>query len=123
MAALYDKYKSRGFVVLAFPSNDYHQEKESDAEILDYVHTNFPEVAFPIFSKSVLKSNVVFKVCELHTGESPEWNFHKYLVDGKGKAVKSYGHRISPFEMEEDIVKLLEDNEDEKNAQQIPQTY
>jgi glutathione peroxidase len=108
-------YKSRGFVVLAFPSNDYHQEKETDKEILDYVQTNFPQVNFPIFSKSALESNVVFQMCKRHTGEVPEWNFHKYLVNGEGRAVKSFGHRVSPLEMEEDIIKLLEENEEKKN--------
>lgn len=101
-------------MVLAFPSNDYHQEKETDAEILEYVQTHFPEVHFPIYSKSPLKSNVVFQLCERQTGESPQWNFHKYLVNSEGKAVKSFGHRVSPEEMEEDIVKLLDANDSVK---------
>jgi glutathione peroxidase-family protein len=39
-----------------------------------------------------------------------DWNFHKYLVDGRGRAVKSYGHRVQPMDIEEDIVALLEEN-------------
>ena len=38
-------------------------------------------------------------------------NSHKYLVNGQGHAIKSYGHRIPPMEIEEDIVSLLEENE------------
>eukprot|EP00804_Cyclotella_cryptica_P006179 CCRYP_015266-RA/>CCRYP_015266-RA protein AED:0.47 eAED:0.47 QI:0/-1/0/1/-1/1/1/0/124 len=122
LAALHEKYRHRGFTVLAFPSNDFHQEKETDGEILEYVQENFPQVSFPIFSRSPLASNVVFQLCQRHTGEALGWNFHKYLVNGEGRAVKSYGHRVAPLEIEEDIVKLLEENE-EKGSQQVPQTY
>jgi len=100
--------------VLAFPSNDFHQEKETNEEILDYVNTNFPEVHFPIFSRSSLATNLVFQLCKSHTGESVEWNFHKYLVNGQGHAIKSYGHRVQPMEIEEDIISLLEENEKRK---------
>lgn len=62
LAILSDKYNSRGFNVLAFPSNDFHQETGTDEEILEYVNEHFPEVHFPIFSKSPLSSNMVFQV-------------------------------------------------------------
>ncbi len=48
--------------MLAFPSNDFHQETGTDEEILEYVNEHFPEVHFPIFSKSPLSSNMVFQV-------------------------------------------------------------
>ena len=59
---------------MAFPSNDFHQEKDTNAEILDYVKTHFPEVHFPIFSRSLLATNMVFKLCQKHTQEGVEWN-------------------------------------------------
>lgn len=121
MAVLYDKYRGRGFTVLAFPSNDFNQEKETDAEILDYVRTTFPEVAFPLFSRAPLASHAVFRLCEKHTREGVAWNFHKYLVDGAGRAVKSYGHRVQPMDIEEDILALLHENE--KRRAQVPQTH
>lgn len=107
--------------MLAFPSNDFHQEKDTDAEILEYVRTNFPEVSFPLFRRSPLSTNTVFQLCERHTGEAPGWNFHKYLVDGEGRAVKSFGHRVSPLEMEVDIAiaRMLEENE---RGRQVPVT-
>lgn len=54
-------------------------------------------------------------------GEKPEWNFHKYLVDGQGRAVKSYGHRVQPMDIENDIIALLAEND--KQKLQVPQTY
>jgi len=121
LAFLHDKLKNRGFHVLAFPSNDFHQEKDTDAEIWEYVQTNFPQAKFPIFARAPLASNTVFRLCERHTGEAVAWNFHKYLVDGQGRAVKSFGHRVPPMAMEEDILQLL--HETERRRFQVPQTH
>jgi glutathione peroxidase-family protein len=43
---------------------------------------------------------------------------HKYLVNGQGRAIKSYGHRVPPMQIEKDIVVLLEENE--KQKMQVP---
>ena len=119
LAVLHNKYSKRGFTVLAFPSNDFHQEKDTNEEILSYVNKNFPQVTFPLFSRAPLKTNMVFQLCEKQTHEKVEWNFHKYLVDGSGRAVRSYGHRVQPMDIEEDIVRLLDDRE----MMKVPQTH
>lgn len=107
--------------MLAFPSNDFNQEKDTNEEILDYVQTNFPEVRFPLFSRAPLSTNMVFQLCQKHTQEKVEWNFHKYLVNGEGRAVKSFGHRVQPIDIEADIIALLDENE--KLKMQVPQTH
>jgi len=114
LAVLHNKYHARGFNVLAFPSNDFNQEKDTDEEILDYVRSNFPEVKFPIFSRGSLADNTVFRMCAEMTGDAVKWNFHKYLINGKGEAVKSYGHRVQPMDIEDDIRRTLATNEKEK---------
>lgn len=121
------------FNVLAFPSNDFHQEKETNEEILSYVQTNFPEVTFPLFSRAPLSSNMVFQLCQKQTQSKVEWNFHKFLVDGDGKCVKSYGHRVQPMDIEEDIVRLIMLEEEKRKSGgggggvsgglQVPVTY
>jgi len=118
LAVLHNKYSKRGFTVLAFPSNDFNQEKDTNEEILSYVKENFPQVTFPLFSRAPLKTNMVFQLCEKQTRDKVEWNFHKYLVDGSGRAVRSYGHRVQPIDIEEDIVRLLDDRE-----MKVPQTH
>ena len=74
LAILHERYKSRGFNVLAFPTNDFQQEKETNEEILDYVTSNFPEVHFPLFSKAPLATNMVFQLCQKQTYVGPTWN-------------------------------------------------
>lgn len=49
------------------------------------------------------------------------YNSHKYLVNGEGRAVKSFGHRVQPMEIEDDIIALLDENE--KKKMQVPQTH
>jgi len=50
------------------------------------------------------------------------FNFsHKYLVNGEGRAVKSFGHRVQPLDIEDDIIALLDENEQLK--MQVPQTH
>ena len=46
---------------------------------------------------------------------------HKYLVNGEGRAVKSFGHRVQPIDIEADIIALLDENE--KLKMQVPQTH
>ena len=46
---------------------------------------------------------------------------HKYLVNGEGHAVKSFGLRVQPIDIEDDIVALLDENE--KIKMQLPQTH
>jgi hypothetical protein len=45
---------------------------------------------------------------------------HKYLVNGYGIAIKSYGHRVQPMSIEEDIVAFLDANDQLKH--QVPKT-
>lgn len=43
-------------------------------------------------------------------------------MNGQGRAVKSYGHRVQPMDIEADIVALLDENE-KGEKMQVPQTY
>ncbi|MGO8657501.1 glutathione peroxidase, partial [Rhizobium ruizarguesonis] len=48
---LYGEKRERGFVIAAFPANDFKgQEPGTDAEILDFCTSTY-DVSFPIFSK------------------------------------------------------------------------
>jgi glutathione peroxidase len=95
------KYAERGFTVLAFPSNDFGgQEPGSDADILVFCRDTY-HVTFPLFSKvAVLGSDAcpLYRYLQL---ESPskavvKWNFHKFLVDGDGNVIGSFGSKVPP---------------------------
>jgi glutathione peroxidase len=99
LEALYRKYKSRGLVVVGFPSNDFGgQEPGSNKEIAEFCRLTYG-VEFPMFEKSSvtsIKTNPLYAELLARTGESPKWNFHKYLVDRDGKQVTSFGTRVEP---------------------------
>jgi len=96
LEALYRKYRARGLVVLGFPMNDFGgQEPGSNKEIAAFCVNQYA-VDFPVFSKTGLKANPLFADLAKATGKSPQWNFHKYLVDRAGKRVQSFDTRVEP---------------------------
>lgn len=99
LEALYRRYKSRGLVVVGFPSNDFGgQEPGSNQEIAEFCRLTYG-VEFPMFEKSSvtsLKTNPLYATLLARTGQAPQWNFHKYLVDRNGNRVESFGTKIEP---------------------------
>ena len=99
LEALHAKYQARGLVVLGFPSNDFgQQEPGSSKEIADFCFNTYG-VKFPMFSKSVVRgpqANPLYTALAKATGQSPGWNFHKYLIDRSGKVVASFASKVEP---------------------------
>jgi glutathione peroxidase len=91
----------KGLVVLGFPSNDFGQlEPGNNKQIADFC-TNTYGVKFPMFEKSVVagaNANALYRELAQATGKSPQWNFHKYLIDRKGKVVGSYASNVTPLD-------------------------
>lgn len=96
---LHQKYQQRGFVVLGFPSGDFGgQELGSNKEIASFC-TNTFGIKFPMFAKSAVRgeqANPVFAELIRQTGESPKWNFHKYLIGRDGKVIGSWTSLTDP---------------------------
>ncbi len=99
LQALNEKYKSRGLVILGFPSNDFGQQEPGSAkEIADFCDRTYA-VKFPMFSKTSVKEaggSPVFDALAKATGERPKWNFHKYLVARDGKTAVSFTSKVEP---------------------------
>ena len=112
LEALYRKYRSRGLVVLGFPSNDFGgQEPGSNKEIASFCVNQYA-VDFPVFAKTELRKNPLYTDLARASGRSPQWNFHKYLVDRSGNQVQSFESAVEP-----DDVKLVGAIERLLNAQ------
>ena len=98
---LYKKYKSKGLVVLGFPSGNFrNQEYSSNKKIAEFCKNTYG-VKFPMFAKSnVIDSkdtlaNPLFKKLSV-LAEPPRWNFHKYLISRDGTFHKSFSSFTSP---------------------------
>ena len=96
---LYNKFKDHGFVVLAFPSNNFgRQEYDNNEEIKNFCEREY-NTTFPIFEKTdVVGDNVnsFYKMLKEKTSEEPAWNFHKYLINKHGTEVVSLNHEVRP---------------------------
>ena len=96
---LFVKYQSKGLVVLGFPSNDFGQQEPGSAkEIADFCFNTYG-VKFPMFSKAVVigpKRNALYDTLAKATGKTPQWNFHKYLIDRNGKVLASFASGVAP---------------------------
>ena len=96
LEALHRKYGSRGLVVLGFPMNDFGgQEPGSNKEISAFCVNQYA-IDFPMFAKTDLQANPLYRDLTNATGQAPKWNFHKYLVDRGGQRVQSFGSAVEP---------------------------
>jgi glutathione peroxidase len=108
---LYLRYKDRGFVVLAFPANDFMgQEPGSNEEIKGFCELKY-KITFPLFAKTSVKGaniNSLFKyLTEDSAFKGPvTWNFNKFLADGSGQVIGRYDSRVKPLDPE--IVAAIE---------------
>jgi glutathione peroxidase len=111
LQALSDKYASQGLVVLGVPCNDFGgQEPGSEAQIKDFCSTNY-KVAFPMTSKNAVvgaKAHPFYQwaVKQAGAAAAPKWNFHKYLINGKGELAATFGSRVAPTDAE--VTKAIE---------------
>lgn len=122
MRDLMERYGDTGnFAILVFPSDDYHQEKGTDEEIKQFVHTIMGDVAanspnLHVFAKSRLKENPVYKAFQSHLNlaegghDLVTGNFFKFLVDADGIARMRFTKKQPPLDFEGDIQQMLHDN-------------
>ncbi len=97
---LYSTYRDRGFVVVGFPSNDFgNQEPGKEKSIKSFCRLTYG-VEFPMYAKTRVKgedADPLYRSLADAAGQSPRWNFHKYLLDRKGRLVGSYGSSVEPL--------------------------
>src|SRR5262249_39658852 len=96
---LYEKYKSKGFVVLGFPANDFGaQEPGTNEEIKTFCTRNY-HVTFPMYSKVTVKGpgkTPLYKFLTESAGGEIRWNFTKFLVDEDGKVISRFESAVEP---------------------------
>ena len=98
---LWDKYKSRGLIVLGVPSNSFNQEKNSNSEVKEFCKVNF-DIDFPLSTITEVKGDKahdLFKWAKNNHGKSaiPKWNFHKILINKEGKVEDTFTSFTKPM--------------------------
>lgn len=99
LEALNQRFGSRGFTVLGFPSNDFQgQEPGSEKQIQEFCTLTYG-VKFPMFEKvHVLgaQATPLYQRLTRETGVAPGWNFHKYLIGRNGQVVAQFPSKVKP---------------------------
>ena len=98
LEAMYRKYKDRGLMVVGFPTNDFRQELATNKEIGEFCRLTY-DVQFPMIEKRAVTgeaADALYKQLRAATGQSPKWNFHKYLIAPGAKQVYSFATRVEP---------------------------
>ncbi len=112
---LYQRHRAQGFTILGFPCNQFGgQEPGDETAIQEFCTLNFG-VTFPLFAKVDVKGRAADPLFRHLTSRrrgllgtrAIKWNFTKFLVDDSGAAIRRYGPRCLPADIEPDIVGLL----------------
>jgi glutathione peroxidase len=102
---MYQKYKDKGFVILAFPANNFgKQEPGTEAEIKEFCTNSAYKVTFPLFSKISVKGEDMAPLYKYltQTEAKPKgkgdvgWNFEKFLIGKDGKVVGRFEAKTKP---------------------------
>ena len=100
LETLWDRYKDRGLVVLAVPSNDFRQELASEEAVKNFCETTF-DVSFPMTGISHVRGQQAHPLYqwlgrELGRDGQPRWNFHKVLIAPDGQPVAGWPSGVRP---------------------------
>lgn len=99
LEALYEEMSPKGFVILAFPSNEFGEQEPGTPEQIAAFAASSYHVTFPLFEK--VKTNgadaaPVYALLTRGGGGPPKWNFHKYVVGKNGEVVKGFPSKVTP---------------------------
>lgn len=105
LEALYQKYKDKNFLIIAFPCNDFGGQEPGDAEqIKTFCQKNYG-VSFLIMEKISIKGDNPHPIYQYLTQKEKNgvmsskvmWNFQKYLIDENGYLVNYYYSNTNPL--------------------------
>ncbi|MDX3808331.1 glutathione peroxidase [Bosea thiooxidans] len=98
---LWQRYQSRGLMLVAVPSNDFGgQEPLDGAAIAEAAHESYG-ATYTFVEKTVVKSPQAHPfyrwAASQKPAEAPRWNFHKYLIGHGGELIGGYPAGTDPL--------------------------
>lgn len=116
---LHQRYRSQGFEILAFPTNQFMNHEPGTNEQIKKFAREKAGAEFPLFAKGDVNGPLTMEVyrylrqnSELYdraTGEAREipWNFSKFLLDAKGQVVSFHKPQVDPLDLTNQIEAIL----------------
>jgi glutathione peroxidase len=104
LQALYDKYKSKGLVILGFPANEFGKQEPGDNKTIKEFCTSKYKVSFPMFSKVVVKGEGIVPFYKYLTDKNTDpkfagdidWNFAKFIIGRSGEITARFNASVDP---------------------------
>ncbi len=115
LETLWQSYRSRGLVVLGFPSNEFgRQDPGSNEEIAAFCQLNHG-VSFPMMAKVEVNGGNAHPLYQWLCKEAPgllgsksvKWNFTKFLIGRDGQVIRRYAPQDAPAKLAADIEAVL----------------
>ncbi len=115
LEALYQRFRERGFVVIATPCNQFGaQEPGSDDEIAEFCQTRF-STSFPVSARLEVNGPDAHPLYRYLCAGAPglmgtnsiKWNFTKFLVNRQGQVVDRFAPATKPEALDSAIESLL----------------
>ena len=100
LQTIWEKYQSKGLIVIGVPSNSFNQELETNEEVKNFCEAKFG-ISFPMTQKVEVKgknAHPFFKWANENYGTKaiPKWNFHKIIISKDGKVFETFSSMTNP---------------------------
>ena len=97
---LWTRYRDRGLMVVAVPSNDFGGQEPGDASEIHATANHVYGITFPLTEKAAVKGASPHPFYKWAASERPldvpRWNFHKYLVGRDGYIAEVFASAVEP---------------------------
>ncbi|MFW2542043.1 glutathione peroxidase [Primorskyibacter sp. 2E107] len=96
---LYDRYKDRGLIVLAVPSDDFNQELATGDQVKDFCAVNFG-LTLPMTDITHVRgpqAHAFYLWLKETAGWEPSWNFNKVLIGADRSVAGTWGSTARPL--------------------------
>jgi glutathione peroxidase len=101
---LWQRYRQRGLVLIAVPSNDFGGQEPLDGAAIAEAVRQSHGVSYVIAGKSAVRGQGAHPFYRWAAGqrpaETPRWNFHKYLIGRDGSLIGSFASGTDPVSPE-----------------------
>jgi len=112
---LYSAYQDRGFLVLAFPCNQFGAQEPGTADQIGAFCQKNYRVSFPVFAKIDVNgpnTHPIYRFLKARKAgffgfRRISWNFTKFLIDPNGNVVQRYAPSKHPKDLAPAIERLL----------------
>ncbi|HJE25338.1 MAG TPA: glutathione peroxidase [Methylorubrum populi] len=100
LQGLWTRFGGRGLAVIAVPSPDFGNQEPLDGVAIAEAARKNHGVTFPVTDKTHVRGPAAHPfyrwAAEQKPGQTPQWNFHKYLVGRDGSLRAAFATQIDP---------------------------